>query len=64
MISSLFLEPTHKQCGKAEVSSPIQSDEEYLSPQEEPMELEESPAPTKRVHFSEPPSFLVGESAK
>ncbi|XP_074521040.1 striated muscle preferentially expressed protein kinase [Halichoeres trimaculatus] len=59
--ATLFIksDPTHKQCGKPEVSSPIQSDEEYLSPQEEPMELEESPAPAKRVHFSEPPSFQV-----
>uniref|UniRef100_UPI0037E7BA37 striated muscle preferentially expressed protein kinase n=1 Tax=Semicossyphus pulcher TaxID=241346 RepID=UPI0037E7BA37 len=54
-------EPTHLQCGKSalEVSSPIQSDEEYLSPQEEAMELGESPAPAKRVHFTEPPSFKV-----
>ncbi|XP_041637580.1 striated muscle preferentially expressed protein kinase isoform X2 [Cheilinus undulatus] len=52
-------EPTHTQCGKPEFSSPIQSDEEYLSPQEEAMEIGESPAPTKRVHFTEPPSFQV-----
>ncbi|XP_070786391.1 striated muscle preferentially expressed protein kinase [Enoplosus armatus] len=56
-------EPTHMQCGKLagalEVSSPTQSDEEYLSPQEEAMELSDSPAPTKSVHFKEPPSFQV-----
>ncbi|CAJ1086795.1 LOW QUALITY PROTEIN: striated muscle preferentially expressed protein kinase [Xyrichtys novacula] len=54
-------EPTQTQCGKPalEVSSPIQSDEEYLSPQEEAMELGESPAPAKRVHFTEPPSFQM-----
>ncbi|XP_030601954.1 striated muscle preferentially expressed protein kinase [Archocentrus centrarchus] len=50
-------EPTHTQCGKAavslEVSSPIQSDEEYLSPQEEVMEVGGSLAP----HLKEPPSF-------
>lgn len=59
-----LLEPTHMQCGKVsrtvEVSSPTQSDEEYLSPQEEAMELGESPALSKRVHFKEPPSFQVG----
>ncbi|XP_073318222.1 striated muscle preferentially expressed protein kinase [Pagrus major] len=56
-------EPTHMQCGKQagalEVSSPTQSDEEYLSPQEEVMELGDTPAPSKRVHFKEPPSFQV-----
>ncbi|XP_065807862.1 striated muscle preferentially expressed protein kinase [Labrus bergylta] len=55
-------EPTHVQCGKlaSAVRSPIQSDEEYLSPQEEEaMELGEPPAPIKRVHFTEPPSFQV-----
>uniref|UniRef100_A0A4W6F4F6 non-specific serine/threonine protein kinase n=1 Tax=Lates calcarifer TaxID=8187 RepID=A0A4W6F4F6_LATCA len=56
-------EPTHMQCGKPadslEVSSPIQSDEEYLSPQEEAMELGDSPALSKSVHFKEPPSFQV-----
>uniref|UniRef100_A0A3Q1FAU4 Ig-like domain-containing protein n=1 Tax=Acanthochromis polyacanthus TaxID=80966 RepID=A0A3Q1FAU4_9TELE len=46
------------QSGEAgDTSSPIQSDEEYLSPQEEAMEV--SPAPGKRVHFKEPPSFQV-----
>uniref|UniRef100_A0AAQ6AL90 Striated muscle enriched protein kinase b n=1 Tax=Amphiprion ocellaris TaxID=80972 RepID=A0AAQ6AL90_AMPOC len=46
------------QSGEAgDTSSPIQSDEEYLSPQEEAMEV--SPAPSKRVHFKEPPSFQV-----
>ncbi|XP_039998071.1 striated muscle preferentially expressed protein kinase isoform X2 [Xiphias gladius] len=56
-------EPAHMQCGKPavspEVSSPIQSDEEYLSPQEEAMELGDPPAPSKSVHFKEPPSFQV-----
>ncbi|XP_034007156.1 striated muscle preferentially expressed protein kinase [Trematomus bernacchii] len=57
-------EPTHMQCGKLsealKVSSRTQSDEEYLSPQEEAMELEESPAlRKKRVHFQEAPSFQV-----
>lgn len=57
-------EPTHRQCGKLagilEVSSPTQSDEEYLSPQEEEaMEVGDSPAPSKSVHFKEPPSFQV-----
>ncbi|XP_034034082.1 striated muscle preferentially expressed protein kinase-like isoform X2 [Thalassophryne amazonica] len=55
--------PTHVQCGKPaaspQVSSPIQSDEEYLSPQEEAMELEEPPNLTKPVHFKEPPTFQV-----
>ncbi|KAI4831635.1 hypothetical protein KUCAC02_001171 [Chaenocephalus aceratus] len=57
-------EPTHKPCGKLsgalKVSSRTQSEEEYLSPQEEAMELEESPAQRKkRVHFQEAPSFQV-----
>ncbi|KAM9334206.1 striated muscle preferentially expressed protein kinase-like [Symphorus nematophorus] len=56
-------EPTHTQCGKTagalEVSSPTQSDEEYLSPQEEAMEVGDSPAPSKSVRFKEPPSFQV-----
>ncbi|KAM3857113.1 striated muscle preferentially expressed protein kinase [Diretmus argenteus] len=56
-------EPTHMQCGRPasslEVSSPIQSDEEYLSPQEEAMELGDSPVLSKSVHFKEPPSFQV-----
>lgn len=59
-------EPTHKHCGKAaasvSVSSPLQSDEEYLSPQEEPMEVGVPPSPTKRVHFKEPPYFQVAPS--
>ncbi|KAM7365660.1 hypothetical protein PAMP_016575 [Pampus punctatissimus] len=54
-------ETTHIQCGKPagslEVSGPIQSDEEYLSPQEEAMELGDPPS--KSVHFKEPPSFQV-----
>lgn len=51
-----------KLAGVLEVSSPTQSDEEYLSPQEEAMELGDLPALSKRVHFKEPPSFQVGES--
>ncbi|XP_051283364.1 striated muscle preferentially expressed protein kinase isoform X2 [Dicentrarchus labrax] len=64
-VATLYIqsEPTHIQCGKQagdlEVSSPTQSDEEYLSPQEEAMELGDSPALTKSVHFKEPPSFQV-----
>uniref|UniRef100_A0A3B4VKY0 non-specific serine/threonine protein kinase n=1 Tax=Seriola dumerili TaxID=41447 RepID=A0A3B4VKY0_SERDU len=50
-------------CGKPavsqEVSRPAQSDEEYLSPQEEAMEVGDSPAPSKSVHFKELPSFQV-----
>ncbi|KAF1371856.1 hypothetical protein PFLUV_G00273700 [Perca fluviatilis] len=63
--ATLFIqsEPTHMQCGKParafEVSSPTQPDEEDLSPQEEAMELGDLPAPSKRVHFKEPPSFQV-----
>lgn len=45
------------QCGS---SSPLQSDEEYLSPQEEAMELGDAPAATKSVRFKEPPWFQVG----
>ncbi|KAM4602243.1 striated muscle preferentially expressed protein kinase-like [Polymixia lowei] len=56
-------EPTHAQCGKPtlplDVSSPTQSDEEYLSPQEEAMEFGEPPPQSKQVHFREPPSFQV-----
>lgn len=56
------------QCGEiagaVEVSSLTQSDEEYLSPQEEAMELGDSPALSKSVHFKEPPSFWVGDSQK
>ncbi|XP_070711425.1 striated muscle preferentially expressed protein kinase [Pempheris klunzingeri] len=56
-------EPTHMQCGKLarvlEVSSPTQSDEEYLSPQEEAMELGDPPGPSKRVSFKEPPLFQM-----
>ncbi|KAG8004491.1 Striated muscle preferentially expressed protein kinase, partial [Nibea albiflora] len=63
--ATLFIqsESTHRQRGKlagiVEVSSPTQSDEEYLSPQEEAMEVGDSPAPSKSVHFKEPPSFQV-----
>uniref|UniRef100_A0A3Q3KNT2 Striated muscle preferentially expressed protein kinase n=1 Tax=Monopterus albus TaxID=43700 RepID=A0A3Q3KNT2_MONAL len=42
-----------------EVSSPIHSDEEYLSPQEDAMEVGDLPALSKSVHFKEPPSFQV-----
>ncbi|XP_053170241.1 striated muscle preferentially expressed protein kinase-like [Scomber japonicus] len=56
-------EMTHIQCGKPagslEVSGPIQSDEEYLSPQEEAMEVGELPVLTKSVRFKEPPFFQV-----
>ncbi|XP_067357586.1 striated muscle preferentially expressed protein kinase isoform X3 [Channa argus] len=56
-------EPAHMQRGNPatslEVCSPTQSDEEYLSPQEEAMELGDSPALSKKVHFKEPPSFQV-----
>ncbi|XP_029300651.1 striated muscle preferentially expressed protein kinase-like [Cottoperca gobio] len=56
-------EPTHMQCGKPagafEVGSRTQPEEEYLSPQEEAMELGDAPAPRKRVHFKEAPSFQV-----
>ncbi|KAM3585598.1 uncharacterized protein V6R79_022192 [Siganus canaliculatus] len=56
-------EPAHMQCGTpagvSEVSSPTQSDEEYLSPQEEPMETGESTARSRGVRFREPPSFQV-----
>ncbi|XP_067439601.1 striated muscle preferentially expressed protein kinase-like [Thunnus thynnus] len=60
---SIQSETTPIQCGKPvgslEVSGSIQSDEEYLSPQEEAMELGDSPAPSKSVHFKEPPAFQV-----
>lgn len=66
--SPFLPEPTHMQCGKlagvSEVSSPTMSDEEYLSPQEEAMEIGDPPAPSKRVHFKELPSFQVGGSQK
>ncbi|XP_026157880.1 striated muscle preferentially expressed protein kinase isoform X3 [Mastacembelus armatus] len=56
-------ELTHMQCGKPvislDISSPTQSDEEYLSPQEEAMEVGDSPVWSKSVHFKEPPSFQV-----
>ncbi|XP_055369100.1 striated muscle preferentially expressed protein kinase isoform X2 [Betta splendens] len=63
---SIQSEPTHTQCGKPtvslEVSSPAQSDEEYLSPQEDAMEVGDLPALGKSVHFKEPPSFQVAPS--
>lgn len=46
-----------------DVSSTVQSDEEYLSLQEEAMEVRDSPCLTKRVHFKEPPSFQVRVSS-
>ncbi|XP_072235422.1 striated muscle preferentially expressed protein kinase [Leuresthes tenuis] len=55
-------EPTCTQYGKPplslEVSSPVQSDEEYLSPQEE-MEVGHSTSLSKHVCLKEQPSFLV-----
>ncbi|XP_035984095.1 striated muscle preferentially expressed protein kinase isoform X4 [Fundulus heteroclitus] len=42
-----------------EVSSPVHSDEEYLSSQEEEMEIGDSPSLDKGVFFNEPPSFEV-----
>ncbi|MED6263555.1 hypothetical protein CHARACLAT_005723, partial [Characodon lateralis] len=54
-------EPSHMQCGEpavsVEVSSPVLSDEEYLSPQEEEMEVGDSPSLHKDVSFHEPLSF-------
>ncbi|KAM9766866.1 striated muscle preferentially expressed protein kinase isoform 2-T2 [Menidia menidia] len=56
-------EPTSVQHGKPpvppDVSSPVQSDEEYLSPQEETMEVGDSTPRNKSVLLKEPPSFLV-----
>ncbi|XP_014907071.1 striated muscle preferentially expressed protein kinase isoform X2 [Poecilia latipinna] len=56
-------EAGHVQLGKSSsavmVSSPVQSDEEYLSPQEEKMECGDSPSLNKGISFSEPPSFQV-----
>uniref|UniRef100_A0A3B5Q7F4 Striated muscle enriched protein kinase a n=1 Tax=Xiphophorus maculatus TaxID=8083 RepID=A0A3B5Q7F4_XIPMA len=53
----------HVQRGKSSstvmVSSPVQSDEEYLSPQEEKMEAGDSPSLNKGISFGEPPSFQV-----
>ncbi|XP_032411956.1 striated muscle preferentially expressed protein kinase isoform X2 [Xiphophorus hellerii] len=53
----------HVQRGKSSstvmVSSPVQSDEEYLSPQEEKMEVGDSPSLNKGISFREPPSFQV-----
>lgn len=52
---------SHAQCEQPtvslEVSSPIQSDEE------EAMEVGDSPALCKSVHFKEPPSIQVGVSS-
>uniref|UniRef100_A0A3Q2PQ88 Ig-like domain-containing protein n=1 Tax=Fundulus heteroclitus TaxID=8078 RepID=A0A3Q2PQ88_FUNHE len=41
------------------LSSPVHSDEEYLSSQEEEMEIGDSPSLDKGVFFNEPPSFEV-----
>ncbi|XP_029941890.1 striated muscle preferentially expressed protein kinase [Salarias fasciatus] len=49
-------EPSITRRGK---TAPVQSDEDCLSPQQEVMELGESPSLSKRVHFKEPPSFQV-----
>lgn len=58
-----LLELTRVPCGERPgatgTRSPTLSDEEYLSPQEEAMEVGESPAPSPGVHFKEPPSFQV-----
>lgn len=51
-----------KAADSLEVSSPALSDEEYLSPQEEAMEVGDLPAPSKSVHFKELPSFQVGQT--
>lgn len=56
-------EPGHVQRGKSPsavvVSSPVQSDDEYLSPQEEKMEVGDSPSLNKGISSREPPSFQV-----
>ncbi|XP_056157045.1 striated muscle preferentially expressed protein kinase [Lampris incognitus] len=56
-------EPAHVHCGKQtlplEASSPVQTDEECLGPQEEAMELGHSSILSKEVHFREPPFFQV-----
>uniref|UniRef100_A0A1A8ETI8 non-specific serine/threonine protein kinase n=1 Tax=Nothobranchius korthausae TaxID=1143690 RepID=A0A1A8ETI8_9TELE len=56
-------EPIHLRHGKpavsVEVSSPVQSDEENLSPQEEAMEVGGSLSLNPGLHFKEPPSFQV-----
>ncbi|XP_023820642.1 striated muscle preferentially expressed protein kinase isoform X4 [Oryzias latipes] len=53
--------PTQMQLGKplvsSKVCSPVQSDEEYLSPQEEVMETEGSSPLGRSVNLKEPPSF-------
>ena len=48
-----------------DISSPITSDEEYLSPLEEGMDFG-GPEPKKPIdiRFKEPPAFLVRHSAK
>lgn len=65
--SAVLPEPTRAQSGKpavsVEVNSPVCSDEEYLSPQEEPMELGDYLSP-KGVCMKEPPSFQVTLAAR
>lgn len=58
---TIFLEPGYQQCGKAgvDIRSPVHSDEEYLSPQEEEMEVGDSSSLNKGIGFNEPPSFQV-----
>ncbi|PWA32141.1 hypothetical protein CCH79_00013351, partial [Gambusia affinis] len=60
---SIHPEPGHVQRGKSPsavvVSSPVQSDDEYLSPQEEKMEVGDSPSLNKGISSREPPSFQV-----
>ncbi|XP_054914995.1 striated muscle preferentially expressed protein kinase-like isoform X2 [Poeciliopsis prolifica] len=60
---SIRPEPGHVQHGKPSpavmVSGPVQSDEEYLSPQEEKMEVGDSPSLNEGVSFREPPLFQV-----
>ncbi|XP_037829718.1 striated muscle preferentially expressed protein kinase isoform X2 [Kryptolebias marmoratus] len=53
-------EPTlRKPAVSLEVSSPVQSDEEYLSPQEDAMEAADSPFLKQSLYFKQPPSFQV-----
>ncbi|XP_034466386.1 striated muscle preferentially expressed protein kinase isoform X2 [Hippoglossus hippoglossus] len=60
---SIQSETSHTQGEQAavslEVRSPIQSDEEYLSPQEEAMEVGDSNTLSKSLCFKERPSFQV-----
>ncbi|XP_043965423.1 striated muscle preferentially expressed protein kinase-like isoform X6 [Gambusia affinis] len=60
---SIHPEPGHVQRGKSPsavvVSSPVQPVDEYLSPQEEKMEVGDSPSLNKGISSREPPSFQV-----